>query len=100
MSALLALVDQMLDKPFINKKQVYVGGLSMGGMGTFEILRRKPKTFAAAFAICGGDNTNNAKMPTPKKCRCGYSTARKDNVVPPDHSEVMVAALKEAGAEP
>lgn len=99
MSALLALVDQMLEKPYINKKQVYIGGLSMGGMGTFEILRRKPKTFAAAFAICGGDNTNNAKI-YAKKVPMWIFHGAKDNVVPPDHSEVMVAALKEAGATP
>jgi predicted peptidase len=99
MSALVALVDQMLDKPYINKKQVYVGGLSMGGMGTFEILRRKPKVFAAAFSICGGDNTNNASI-YAKKVPMWIFHGGKDNVVPIDHSDVMVAALKEAGAEP
>jgi predicted peptidase len=99
MSALVALVDQMLDKPYINKKQVYVGGLSMGGMGTFEILRRKPKVFAAAFSICGGDNTNNASI-YAKKVPMWIFHGGKDNVVPVDHSDVMVAALKEAGAEP
>ncbi|RWY55947.1 phospholipase [Mucilaginibacter gilvus] len=99
MSALVALVDQMLDKPYINKKQVYIGGLSMGGMGTFEILRRKPKVFAAAFSICGGDNTNNASI-YAKKVPMWIFHGGKDNVVPIDHSDVMVAALKEAGAEP
>ena len=33
----------------------------MGAMGTYELLRRKPKTFAAAFAICGGDNVANVQ---------------------------------------
>ncbi|OOQ60709.1 carboxylesterase family protein [Mucilaginibacter pedocola] len=99
MATLLGLVDQMLDKPYINKKQVYIGGLSMGGMGTFEMLRRKPKVFAAAFTICGGDNTNNAEK-YAKKVPLWIFHGGKDDVVPPDHSEVMVAALKEAGAEP
>jgi len=99
MTSLLGLVDQMLDKPFVNKKQVYIGGLSMGGMGTFEMLRRKPNTFAAAFAICGGDNTNNAGK-YAKKVPLWIFHGAKDSVVPVDHSEVMAAALKEAGADP
>jgi len=99
MTSLLGLVDQMLDKPFVNKKQVYIGGLSMGGMGTFEILRRKPNTFAAAFTICGGDNTNNAGK-YAKKIPLWIFHGAKDSVVPVDHSEVMAVALKEAGADP
>lgn len=99
MHALLGLVDQMLDKPFVNKKQVYVGGLSMGGMGTFEILRRKPNTFAAAFAICGGDNTNNVNK-YAKKVPLWIFHGQKDSVVPFDHSQVVVDALKAAGADP
>src|SRR6218665_2377047 len=35
-------------------KRIYVGGLSMGGMGTFEAVYRYPKLFAAAIPICGG----------------------------------------------
>jgi len=99
MHALLGLVDQMLDKPFVNKKQVYIGGLSMGGMGTFEILRRKPNTFAAAFAICGGDNTNNVSK-YAKKVPLWIFHGLKDSVVPFDHSQVVVDALKAAGADP
>ncbi|MBK0381250.1 carboxylesterase family protein [Mucilaginibacter segetis] len=99
MHALLGLVDQLLDKPFVNKKQVYVGGLSMGGMGTFEILRRKPKVFAAAFAICGGDNTNNAGK-YAKKVPMWIFHGAKDSVVPVEHSQAMVAAIRDAGGNP
>lgn len=99
MSALLGLVDQLLDKPYVNKKQVYVGGLSMGGMGTYEILRRKPNAFAAAFAICGGDNTNNAKK-YAKKVPLWIFHGNKDSVVPFDHSQVMYDAINAAGGNP
>lgn len=99
MHALLGLVDQFLDKPFVNKKQLYIGGLSMGGMGTLEILRRKPNTFAAAFAICGGDNTNNVSK-YAKKVPLWIFHGLKDSVVPFDHSQVVVDALKAAGADP
>ncbi|MBD1392865.1 prolyl oligopeptidase family serine peptidase [Mucilaginibacter sp. ZB1P21] len=99
MSALMGLVNQFLDKPYVDRKQVYIGGLSMGGMGTLEMLRRKPNTFAAAFSICGGDNTNNAHI-YAKKTPLWFFHGAKDSVVPFTHSEVMVAALKAAGADP
>ncbi len=99
MKALLGLTDQFLQKPYVDKKQVYIGGLSMGGMGTFEMLRRRTKVFAAAFAICGGDNTLNAKI-YAKKVPLWIFHGKKDNVVPADHSEVMVAAIREAGGDP
>lgn len=99
MSALMGLVSQMLEKPYVDKHCMYVGGLSMGGMGTFEILRRMPNTFAAAFAICGGDNTLNAGI-YAKKVPLWIFHGAKDSVVPFDHSQVMVNAIKAAGGNP
>jgi predicted peptidase len=99
MKGLLGLVAQMLDKPYVDKHHMYIGGLSMGGMGTFEILRRKPELFAAAFTICGGDNTLNAKI-YAKKVPLWIFHGAKDSVVPFDHSQVMVNAIKAAGGDP
>jgi predicted peptidase len=99
MRGLLGLVSQMLDKPYVDKHHMYVGGLSMGGMGTFELLRRIPNVFAAAFAICGGDNTLNAKI-YAKKVPMWIFHGEKDSVVPFDHSQVMVNAIKAAGGNP
>ncbi|MCZ4245610.1 alpha/beta hydrolase-fold protein [Pedobacter punctiformis] len=97
MHALTGMVKDFLKKPFVDKKQVYVGGLSMGGMGTFELLRRKRNTFAAAFSICGGDNTNNIKK---------YQTiplwifhGAKDDVVDPAFSIAIAERLKVVGDE-
>lgn len=99
MRALLGLTQQFLDKPYVNKKRVYVGGLSMGGMGTLEILRRKPKVFAAAFSICGGDNSNNVPKYANRVPLWIFHGA-KDSIVSLDHAEVVVAALRNEGAEP
>jgi len=99
MTALMGLIDNFLDKPYVNKHQVYIGGLSMGGMGTFEILRREPKIFAAAFAICGGDNSNNAAI-YAKKVPLWIFHGAKDDTVSPDHSLVVVEAIKAAGGDP
>ena len=97
MHALQGMVKDFLKKPFVDKERVYVGGLSMGGMGTYELLRRQRKTFAAAFAICGGDNTNNIKK---------YQTVPlwifhggKDDVVDPAFSIAIAERLKTVSDE-
>lgn len=56
----LALVKELLDKTIqtypIDVDRIYVLGLSMGGMGTFDMVCRFPDLFAAAIPICGGVN--------------------------------------------
>ena len=97
MHALLSLVDHFLDEPYVDKKQVYIGGLSMGGMGTYEMLRRKPRTFAAAFAICGGDNLANVNK--YKKVPLWIFHGGKDDVVDPKFSKEIADQLKIIGKE-
>ena len=80
MHALLGMINNFLEKPFVDQKRVYVGGLSMGGMGTYELLRRKRKTFAAAFAICGGDHVANVQK--YKKIPLWIFHGEKDDIVP------------------
>ena len=46
----------------IDPNKRYIAGLSMGGMGTFELVARNPNYFAAGIAICGGANPNWAKF--------------------------------------
>ncbi len=97
MHALQGMVKDLLKKPFVNKAQVYVGGLSMGGMGTFELLRRKRHTFAAAFSICGGDNTNNIEK--YQKVPLWIFHGAKDEVVDPAFSIAIAERLKNVGDE-
>lgn len=49
-------IDTLLSSGQVDKSRVYLGGLSMGGFGTYELLWRRPQTFAAAFPICGAMN--------------------------------------------
>jgi len=97
MQSLIGLVKDFLKKPYVNKKQVYIGGLSMGGMGTFELLRHKRNTFAAAFSICGGDNTNNIKK--YQKIPLWIFHGAKDDVVDPVFSIAIAERLKTVGDE-
>ncbi len=96
MELLQQLLKFILEKYPVNTGQVYVGGLSMGGMGTFEFVRRNPGVFAAAFPICGGAHPATATALT--KTSWWVFHGAKDDVVLPSFSEKMVAALQKEKA--
>ncbi len=98
MSLLLKLSDQLIRQPYVDRNRVYAGGLSMGGMGTYELIRRKKNTFAAAFAICGGDHPVNAKK--YKNIPLWIFHGGLDDVVTPQFSYGIYRSLKELGKEP
>ena len=58
----IALINEMKMANYIDKKKIYVGGLSMGGMATFDLLWRMPNTFAAAIPICGAGAPEKANF--------------------------------------
>jgi predicted peptidase len=95
MHALLSMIDFFLVKPYTDRSRVYAAGLSMGGMGTFELLRRKPKVFAAAFSICGGDNVANVQK--YKNVPLWIFHGEKDDVVPVACSTSIADQLKVLG---
>lgn len=99
MQLVLELMDEFINMPFVKRNQVYVGGLSMGGMGTYEILSRRSDMFAAAFAICGGGNTELSKKYAAKVPMWIFHGA-KDDVVNPQMSIDMVSAILKYGGKP
>ncbi|MDC8003400.1 prolyl oligopeptidase family serine peptidase [Aureisphaera galaxeae] len=89
------LLKDIQQRHLIDEQRIYLGGLSMGGMGTFEMLHRNPELFAAAFAICGGANPKIAEK--IKDTPIWIFHGKKDDVVPAHYSEKMHEALKAAG---
>ena len=88
----MALVEQLVSEGGINSRRVYITGLSMGGMGTFEAVHRFPDIFAAALPICGGGDTlHYKKVSTPFWVFHGAD----DAVVDVEYSRAMVDKLKE-----
>ena len=82
-----------LEKSYaIDPSRRYLGGLSMGGMGTFELVTRMPNYFAAAFAICGGGNPAWSK--TLGKTPFWIFHGDKDNVVSYLFSKRMYRKMK------
>lgn len=99
MELVIDLMEEMVAKPFIKKEQIYVMGLSMGGMGTFELIYRKPEMFAAAIPICGGGDIFSVSNYAQKVPVWVFHGA-KDKVVDPQLSVDMVSAILKQGGFP
>jgi predicted peptidase len=88
-----SFIDTLLKSGQIDIQRVYLGGLSMGGFGTYELLWRKPNTFAAALPICGAGNP--AKIKTIRKnLPVWIFHGDKDNVIPVANSRLIYGLLK------
>ncbi|MGS2761952.1 carboxylesterase family protein [Sinomicrobium sp. M5D2P9] len=99
LSLVMKLMDSVTATPYVKKDQVYVMGLSMGGMGTFELLYREPEMFAAAIPICGGGRPASVKKYAAEIPLWIFHGA-KDNVVNPILSVKMVGRLLREGGNP
>ncbi|MGX5819689.1 carboxylesterase family protein [Chitinophaga lutea] len=98
-SALLyQLLDSLEASGSVDTKRMYVGGLSMGGMGTFDILGRFPNRFAAAFPICGAGNEKLVGR-YAKNTAVWIFHGADDRTVTPYSSRRIYADLRELGAD-
>lgn len=91
------LLDGVVASLAIDPDRVYLTGVSMGGIATWEWLLRQPDRFAAAAPVCGlGDDALAGRTkPTPVWAFHGAL----DEIIPLEGSERMVAAFKSAGGE-
>lgn len=92
LEAAMELLFSYLADGFIDTSRVYITGLSMGGMGTFEAVGRFPELFAAAAPVCGGGDSS-AYNETTAKVPFWIFHGDKDGVVPVKHSRNMYARL-------
>ncbi|MBC9932432.1 prolyl oligopeptidase family serine peptidase [Chitinophaga qingshengii] len=97
-AALNTLLDSLLGTGKIDKKRVYIGGLSMGGMGTFYLITKRPELFAAAFPICGAGNVDEAGR-FAGKVPVWIFHGGADGVVPVEASRAYDEKLKSLKAE-
>ena len=99
MDLLLGLLKELEKSGQVDKDRMYLGGLSMGGMGTFELLWRRPNTFAAAFPICGGGAPETASKYAKKLEGIWIFHGEADSIVPVEHSRIMAGAIEKAGGK-
>ena len=91
------IIEDLTKNLSIDKKRIYLTGYSMGGYGTFHLLAKEPKLFAAAVPIAGGGNPGSAEE--FKNVPLWVFHGAKDDVVKPDQSKRMVEALQKEKAD-
>ena len=96
-ATLKELLDTYLAMPQVDKQRIYIMGLSMGAMGTYDMTIRYPEIFAAAIPICGTVNPTRLSAAKEVKFRIFHGDA--DSVVPVSGSRQAYKALKAAGAD-
>ncbi len=111
----LAALEDTVQRFRGDRKRIYLAGLSMGGYGVWSLAARHPGRFAALVVICGG------LRPLPAFAMPGVAATTSDphgeiaarvantpawvfhgaldQLVPPEDSRKIVAALQLRGAE-
>ena len=95
----IKLMDSLSQENYVDKKRIYLSGLSNGAMGSFELLKERPNMFASAVLICGGGDPNWVKkfaITTPIWIAHGSN----DDVVHPNFSIEMAEAIINEGGSP
>lgn len=87
------LVKKIAAEEAVDKSRIYITGLSMGAMGTFEAVYRYPDLYAAALPICGGGDTKVYDKRVNKTAFWLFHGA-DDSVVDVKLSREMLAKLK------
>ncbi len=81
----------------IDRKRIYLSGLSMGGFGSFAIAAKHPQMFAAIAPICGGGDPATLDALAKAQRPMWVFHGGRDRVVAPSESLRMVNALIEKG---
>ena len=92
-----AMVDSIALLPNVDPRRIYIMGISMGAMATYELCWRYPYLFAAAIPICGGADINRLANAAQIPWRIYHGDA--DKVVPVTFSRTAYRTLKNAGAK-
>ena len=101
-SAFVSQVHQLITKYLaeqrVDPRRVYVIGLSMGAMATYDMVIRYPELFAAAVPICGSVNPLRITEAV-KHTKWSIYHGDADTTVPLDGSREAYRKLRAVGAE-
>jgi predicted peptidase len=89
----MEFIDTLRGSSKVDSKRIYLGGLSMGGFGTLELLWRRPDLFAAAIPICGAVNPEKSKE-FKSNLPLWIFHGGSDPVIPVSNSRLLYSLLK------
>ena len=91
---LMELIDRMKSEFLIDESRVYIMGQSLGGIGVWDIIAKRPDIFAAGVPICGVGNTE--RIINARDVALWAFHGAMDATVPVAGSREMVASLEAA----
>ena len=93
---LMGMLEQVCAKYPVDRSRIYITGVSMGGFGTWGMLRAYPDYFAAAVPVCGGWDLDDdvERAPAMKDVPIWAFHGALDTAVPVARSRDMVKALE------
>jgi predicted peptidase len=94
----LRILERVLGEYNIDRKRVYVTGLSQGGFGTWNISLLRPALFAAMIPIAGGGDPTQMGKLVNKPIWAFH--AEDDPVIPVTYSRNSINALRQMGGHP
>jgi predicted peptidase len=93
--SLSALLDDVVSNYRVEKSEIYLTGLSMGGGGAWSLAAAHPERFAALVPVSGvGDTAAAGKLAS---LPIWVFHGAKDTIISVEWSRKMVAAIKGAG---
>lgn len=94
--AVMQLLDTIVENNRVDKKRIYLTGLSRGGGAAWELAVQYPKKFAAMAVVCGMSPLPYAAW-IDKKMPIWVFHGEEDKSIPISESEEMVNRLKGMG---
>lgn len=94
---IMAVTDSLVEFAFVDPDRIYIMGLSMGGIGTWDMLGHYPDRFAAAVPICGVGSLETVER--IKNIPIWAFHGRDDGVVPFSGSADIVRAIQQVGGK-
>ena len=94
---LMALVNNLINSYPVDRNRIYIVGISMGGIATYDLVCRYPDFFTAAIPICGA--VNPERLSDAKGVKFMIFHGEEDDEVPSYCSREAYKALNSIGAD-
>ena len=89
------LIDALAREFPIDRQRIYVVGQSMGGVGVWDLISKRPELFAAAVPVCA--TANAQRVPAAAGVKVWVFHGAKDTGMPVADARQAVAAFQAAG---
>ena len=89
------LIESLAQEFPIDRTRVYILGQSLGGIGVWDLISKRPDVFAAAVPLCATGDTTRVAAAVDVKVWVFHGAT--DTGMPVANARAMVAALRAAG---